>query len=173
MINLQPLLHVILPDQDHSSIDILSYCLGGVTGIILVWALRRREDREAQLLLYAGRSVLTLLVFYNRIYSATLLILPVAWAFAAYRSSGLRTIAAVVIAAAAVFLVPGAAALGSVPYPPDLQWVSQTLWWRLLLLHQVPALLIILAGLLATATYRGATMAGEPILGNSTSGRQE
>ena len=154
-VNLQGLASHILPGLSATAIDALVYGFGAAALALLFAALRHRVDREATLLLYAACSIATLVMFYNRIYSATLLILPVAWAFAPFRPRRLRAVALLVAGAAAVFVVPGAAALAHLPFPDGLRWVAHTSWWPYLLLHQSVALLVILAGLLVAATYRG------------------
>jgi uncharacterized membrane protein len=159
-LNLQALLNVVLPGQDPVVIDVLTYGTGVAALAILFLALRRRTDLEADLLLFAGCAVVTLLMVYNRSYSATLLVLPLGWAFASFRPRALWLVAVVISGATAVFVVPGAAALAHLALPSDLQWVSQTTWWRLLQVHQIVALLTILAGLLVAATYQGARARG-------------
>lgn len=56
--------------------------------------------------------------------------------------------------AAAIFLVPGAAALGSVTMPAALQPVTASAVWPYLLLHEIVALIVILVALLVAA-WRG------------------
>jgi len=173
MVNLQVLLHLLLADQTQMTLNFVTYAGVAAAGAVLLLALRHRDDQEAHILLYAGCAVLTLLVVYNRIYSATLLILPLAWAFSPLRPPRSLAAATIVAAAIAVFLIPGAAALASLPLPPDLQSISDTLWWRHLLVHEVYALVIILVGLLLGARYRdaaparlGSIEAGEVGVGN-------
>jgi hypothetical protein len=153
-VNVQALLHLFLPSLSAISIDAVTYVTGVAALATLFLALRDRIDREAVLLLYSGCAVVSLLVFYNRIYSATLLVLPIAWAFSPLRPRRLRVIAIVVAGASAVFMVPGAAALAHMPFPAGLRWILDTQWWPYLLLHQPVALLVILLGLLAAAMHR-------------------
>jgi hypothetical protein len=95
--------------------------------------------------------VITLLMVYNRSYGATLLILPLAWAFALYRPRSLQPEALAVAAATAVFIVPGAAALARVHPPDALIWLAP--WWPFLQLHQILALVVILVAILAVASH--------------------
>jgi uncharacterized membrane protein len=155
-LNLQALMNIVLPGQDPVVIDVLTYGTGVAALAILFLALRHRTDLEADLLLFAGCAVVTLLMVYNRSYGATLLVLPLGWAFASFRPRALWLVAVVISGATAVFVVPGAAALAQMALPPDLQWISETTWWRLLQVHQILALLTILGGLVVAATYRGA-----------------
>ena len=165
MINLQPLLHVILPGQSQLAVTVLTVAVGTVAGAVLALSLWRRTDREGLLLLYSGCAVLTLLVVYNRIYSATLLILPVAWVFASLRPAASRNTAIVIVVAASAFLAPGAAALGSLTFPTGLQWIGTSPWWRYLLLHQIPALVVILLGVLMAARQGAAGRQGLSLRG--------
>lgn len=151
-LNLQALLHPLLPGQGDVPILFITAGVGVGAMAILVLGLRRRVDREATLLRYAGFGVITLLMVYNRSYSATLLILPLAWAFAAFRPPSLRAAAAAVCVASAVFVVPGAAALARVRAPAGLGWLDP--WWTILQLHQVLAMLVVLAALLVAARHR-------------------
>jgi uncharacterized membrane protein len=153
-LNLQALLNALLAGQEALVIDLVTYAVGASAVAFLFVALRRRRDPEAELLLYAGCSVVTLLMVYNRSYAATLLILPLAWAFAPFRARALRPEALAIALATAVFLVPGAAALARVHPPAALAWASP--WWPILQLHQVVALLVILVALQLAASRRTA-----------------
>jgi hypothetical protein len=170
-LNLQALLNVVLPGQGPVVIDGVTYSVGVAALAILFLALRRRTDLEADLLLFAGCAVVTLLMVYNRSYGATLLVLPLGWAFASFRPRPLWLVAVVISCATAVFVVPGAAALAQLALPPDLQWVSETTWWRLLQVHQIVALLTILGCLLVAATYRAGGRS--PIVSELEVGRSE
>lgn len=153
-LNLQALLNALLAGQDALLIDLMTYAVGAAAIAILFVALRHRLDPEAELLLYAGCSVVTLLMVYNRSYGATLLILPLAWALAPFRPRALWREALALALATAVFLVPGAAALARVRLPGALAWASP--WWPVVQLHQSIALLVILVSLLLAATRRTA-----------------
>ena len=152
-LNLQALLNVLVPNGSEVVLHGLTYAVAIVAAAILFVSLRRRRDREAILLVYAGCAVITLLSVYNRSYGATLLVLPLAWAFTPFRTPGLRSAAALVCLATAVFLVPGAAALAHVGPPAGMRWLAHA--WQFLQLHQVFALLAVLGAVLVAAA-RGA-----------------
>ncbi len=164
MINLQVLLHLLIPSQSTVILDAATVVAVAGVGALFLVAVRRRDDREAQLLLFAGFAVLNLLVVYNRIYAATLLILPLAWAFSPGRPSRCLPEAAIVGVATSVFLVPGAAALGSVTLPAVLEPVATSSLWPYLLLHEIAALIVMLVALLVAAWrgYAGAAPVAEP-----------
>src|SRR5690349_14962632 len=103
-LNLQALLNVILPGQDGVLIQAATLALGLLVGSAAAVALRRRHDREADLLAWSTAAVLTLLMVYNRSYDAVLLLLAVAWVFTRARPASPVTAAAIVIGCAA-FLV--------------------------------------------------------------------
>ena len=149
MINLQVLLHLPLMSAPPFVLDVVTYAAVAIVGSMFLLALRQRDDLETQLLLFAGCAVLNLLVVYNRIYGATLLILPMAWALSPVRRHS-RVEAAVVAVAIVVFLVPGAAALGGLALPSGAGQLETTLW-QYLVLHEIIALVIILAALLVAA----------------------
>ena len=150
-LNLQALLGLALPGQDWLVIEGLTLGVGLVAGALVALALRHRRDREANLLVWSAASVLTLLMVYNRSYDAVLLVLPLAWVFAPLRPHALRWVAATIAVACAVFLVPGAAVMAGIRLPADLRWVGTTPWWSLLRVHQIIALLVVLAALTVAA----------------------
>jgi hypothetical protein len=93
-----------------------------------------------------------------------LLILPLAWAFSPERPKGALPEAVVVVVATAIFLVPGAAALGSVTLPAALQPLTSSAIWPFVLLHQIVALLVIIVALLVAAwrDYAGSPSEAAP-----------
>ncbi len=154
MINLQVLLHVWLPTAPTFVLDVTTYLLVAATGVVIFAALRNAGgSRRDVLLLFAGFAALNLLVAYNRIYGATVLVFPLAWAFSSFARH--RIAAGTIIAASAVFLIPGAAALGSAPLPAAFRWVSDTPLWPHLLIHQVYALVVVVLVILAVAARAG------------------
>ena len=150
--NLQALLHALAPGADGTAINLVTYAVAVTALAVLIRALRHRAGREADLLLASGFAVVTLLVVYNRSYAATVLVLPLAWAFAAVRMPEARWAAIGTVAASSVFLVPGAAALARTRPPAVLDWIGP--WWPVLQLHQVLALLVVLACILVAARHR-------------------
>jgi hypothetical protein len=151
-LNLQALFNAAMPGQDRLVIDGLTLAVGAIAAAVLFAALRRRSDRESEPLAWAGAGVLTLLMVYNRSYNAVLLLLPLAWAFAPFARTGGRRAGTAVVLASLVFLVPGAAAMAQVRLPPDLRWVQDTPAWWVLRVHQIVALLVVLAAPLSAAT---------------------
>jgi hypothetical protein len=150
-LNLQALLNVLVAGNG-PLINLLTLGFAVASTAVLFVALRKRTDREADLLLYAGCAVITLLSVYNRSYGATLLLLPLAWACSPLRPRVLAPAAIVVVVATAVFLVPGAAALARSHAPGVVGWLQP--WWPFVQLHQVLALLAILGCLLLAAGRR-------------------
>jgi glycosyl transferase family 87 len=168
-LNLQALLNVVLAGRGEAPILVVTSAVGLAAFSSLVFGLRGRTDIEARLLAYAGCGVITLLTIYNRSYGATLLILPMAWAFATFRSASLRPTAVMVCVATAPFLVPGAAALAGTRPPPGLGLLDA--WWPLLQLHQVIALLVVLAGILVAAVHPAVDRPPSGVSGTSTRAR--
>jgi hypothetical protein len=154
MINLQVLLHLVIPNQSSTVLDLSTFAFVAAIGGTFLFVLRRRYDPETQLFLFAACAVLNLLVDYNRIYGATLLILPLAWAFSPGRPRRCLPEAVIVAIGTMVFLVPGAAALGTVSLPARLQSFTNSTLWQYLLLHETVALVVILLALIVAA-WRG------------------
>ncbi len=154
MINLQVLLHLLVPGQSATVLDVATFTVVAGLGAAFLVALRRRDDPPAQLLLFSGFAVLNLLILYNRIYAATLLILPLAWVFSPERPRRCLPEAVVVALSVTVFLVPGAAALGSVTLPAAVRPLTTSALWPWVLLHEIVALIVVAVALLVAA-WRG------------------
>ncbi len=110
--------------------------------IIYVWTSRdRRESQDdRELLELSAIAVISLLPVYHRFYDATLLVLPLCWAFVCFRRE--RLAAALLWGLMLPFLIPGGTLLetmqiaGSVPRALTSHW-----WWEALVMpHQVWAL---------------------------------
>jgi hypothetical protein len=162
-INIHPLLITLTGDPALARLIAWAICgLGAVAALILA---RRPAGRADDLLTATPLIVVTLLASYHRNYDAGLLLVPLAWSIAAWRSSRPAT-AVVVFAAILPFLVPGQAALwalahrGRIPAAiSDAPWFQATAMF-----HQVWALLAILAASLASSIPAVGTNAhqGEP-----------
>lgn len=125
--------------QDAKTIHVLAAAMVIVLGAAGMLALRGLRDRRSELLLWGLVSVLCLAAFYNRLYSATLLVLPLAWAIWGLTRPGLRGVSWVMLLLILPFTVPGAAALAT--------WYPQltTMPGGSLLLHHQVFLLVLLA----------------------------
>ena len=116
-------------------------------GAALWRPMRTLRQPADQLLLFSAAAVTGLLVFYNRIYSATLLLLPLAWSLANWSEAGLRRYAIGLFLLTLAFLVPGAAAANVFLQNSSVSWPIPFWLRHLLLFHQVyllAAMLVIL-----------------------------
>jgi hypothetical protein len=156
MTNLHVPLHALI--ENRALVTGLVFAITGLIALtfVAIW-LRRREDRR-ELLILSMASSLLLLVVYHRSYDAVVLLIPVAWALdylarcATWRE---RWPALVTLACAAVFVVPGGAALallearGTIP-----QSLVHTTFYSLFADgHQAIALLV-MSGALVVALWR-------------------
>ncbi|MFA9478914.1 glycosyltransferase family 87 protein [Phycisphaerales bacterium AB-hyl4] len=148
MINLAPLIYPLLSSR--TAVTMLTGMLG-LTAVVLAASMARRDGDAvgSRLAQYAMISVACLLVFYNRTYSATLLLLPFVAVLLWWPMH--RRLAVTCLACLSVFVVPGPAIL--------LRWMagraedvadSLAWWWPVVLPHQIYALLLLL-GLMALA----------------------
>ena len=151
MLNLQPLLSTYFGPGAFSKYAPL-VCMSTLAAM-LFWC-RRRGTRPVRfglnLLDLSILVVLTLLAFYNRYYSAVLLIVPLGWSLGAWHCPRLRWHARATFFTLLVFLVPGVAVL--------LHWLPKdmlTTWWadRLILPHQSYSLLIALGIMMTAACF--------------------
>jgi hypothetical protein len=121
--------------QDPKTVHMLTAAMVGVLGAAAMLALRGLRDRRSELLLWGLCGVLCLMSFYNRLYSATLLVLPLAWAIGSLGRPGLRGVSCAMLLLILPFLVPGQVALATLAAGrPQLAAMTG---WRLLLYHQV------------------------------------
>lgn len=159
MINIQVLLHVFISDR--RAVSILSLVLVSLVAIVLLVILRKSLSTQSVLLLYSSFGVLGLLAFYNRPYSATLLVLPLAWALIVWRRYPLLRRQSLLIAVFITpFLMPGPAILHSLTGKSLLGLTIDGWWWRDgILLHQIYAL-ILLTITLVWAARKSAMMEG-------------
>jgi hypothetical protein len=147
MINLHVLLHTFLGDRTVVSGLVIAF---GAAGLACVAGLERRlAPGDRALWGYSALSVLTLLAAYHRLYSATLLVLPLAWAIGSIRfdRKGIPLACVILIG---TFLVPGAAALrvlakrGVFPEAVAKAWY----WDAVVMPHQTYALVALAACLI-------------------------
>lgn len=153
MINLAPLIYPAIGSR--WVVNLLAAAVG-LLAVGTAARLARARQAESQLHVlaaYALLSVACLLVFYNRTYSATLLILPLALALQWWPTH--RRLAIGCVCCIVPFVVPGSAALltwmgsGDWQHAPALK---ATVGW-LLLPHQTYALLALLGLLLAASWF--------------------
>jgi hypothetical protein len=125
-------------------------------GAGLLWFVRRGPAEKGELLAYGIVSALSLLVVYHRLFDATILLIPAAWALAAHPPTT-RPYARGSVLLILPFLLPGPAMLyvlgdrGGVP-----GWVVDSWWWQgIILPHQVWLVLglaVVLTAALARST---------------------
>jgi hypothetical protein len=111
MIHLEVVLAGIFGDP--KTIHIMAAAMVALLGAAGLLAVRGLRDRQSELLLWGLFSLLCLMAFYNRLYSATLLVLPLAWAMRNLTRPGMRGVSWVMLLLILPFLVPGAAALAT------------------------------------------------------------
>lgn len=148
MINLQVAVAPIL--RDATLTNVLVLLLVAILGLVVLLACRGRQDRHTELLVWSALAVLGLMGLYNRLYSATLLALPLAWAVSQLGKTPNRYLAPIIIALILPFLVPGGAYLGTAG--ADLAHILGR-FWRLVLFHQA-YLLAVLGVVLAVAAVK-------------------
>jgi hypothetical protein len=154
MIDLRPLLHTVIASR--LAVNVLTLAAVVPAGGLLAWWLRRSQGPRAELLLYSGAAVLGLLAFYNRAYSAAVLVLPLAWATACPGRGEVRAAAWAVIAAVLVFVLPGSAILGTLADAGRLPFDPRSPAWRAtVMMHQTWALLVLAGALLLAARRQG------------------
>jgi hypothetical protein len=161
LINLQVLLYLFVPDR--TAANLLAFIVAGILGLIWLFRARRRYERAAGLLDLSALLVLSLLPIYHRLYDASLLIFPVAWAFSALTGSH-RTWARWTLFLLLVFLVPGGTALEQLQrtsFFPELQ--QSWGWTHFVMPHQIWTL-IALSIVLLLAMREGGAVTGQ---GNS------
>ena len=128
------------------------------------FALASRGERgsgpHAEVLIYSLAAVLSLLGFYNRFYSATLLILPLAWAVVSLGERSTRRTATVVAFGIALFLVPATALMNTLARNGALGAFEGRTWWRMLGFHEVFALLVLAAALALECRRQGRAAGG-------------
>ncbi len=95
------------------TVHILTAAMVALMGAAGLLAVRGLRDRQSELLLWGLFALLCLMAFYNRLYSATLLILPLAWAMRGLTRPALRGVSCVMLLLILPFLVPGVAALAT------------------------------------------------------------
>ena len=157
MINLHVVLHSFVERRWVVNLVVIAFVL--LTGALALSARRVRGPRFV-LLDYSLAGVLSLLAFYNRFYSATLLVLPLVWSVASLADRSLKRTAAVVMLSIVPFVVPSAAVMNSLVREGPLGDLAGNPWWRLLGFHEVYALLVLAVALVragqAPATSCGA-----------------
>ncbi len=159
MINLHVVLHSFVDSRWVVSLLVLAFVFS--TG---AWALSGRGERgpgpRSELLIYSLAAVLSLLGFYNRFYSATLLILPLAWSVVSLGELTTRRTASVVALGIAPFLVPATAVMNTLARSGALGDLQGRTWWRALGFHEVLALLVLAAALALECRRQGRAAGG-------------
>lgn len=152
MLNLQPLLSTWWGDGPATQYIPLLFAL--VLACVAWWFHRQRVgptgDGKLEPIDLSFLCLLTLLMVYNRFYSAVLLLVPLAWALSMWHDREYRWLARGMVLLMTVFLVPGVAI--SLRFLPD---ATLHAWWcRLIVLpHQTYALLLLVA-LFSVALWR-------------------
>lgn len=156
MTNLHVPLHALIENRTLVA-GLVFAIVGAIALVFLVIWLRRREDRR-ELLTLSMASSLLLLVVYHRSYDAAVLLIPAAWAFDSLRRCSTwreRWPALVTLACAAVFIVPGGAALallearGTIP-----QSLVHTTFYSLFADGHQAIALVVMSGALMVALWR-------------------
>jgi Glycosyltransferase family 87 len=163
LINLQVALYPPLGDVS------LTNDLGRVIGAILLatWFVgfgrgrRSKDGRDYELLELSAIAIISVLPIYHRFYDATLLILPLCWAFASFQRA--QGFALVYFLLMIPFLVPGGTILetlvASGRIPASL---AQTVWWQALIMsHQVWLLLLLCVTLLSQMMWESRNLGNE------------
>jgi hypothetical protein len=142
MINLHVVLHCFTASR--LVVNLLVYAFVAMIGGMALLRSRKRHGSASELLAYSVAAVLSLLGFYNRFYSATLLILPLGWAVVSLTDRILRKSAVVALLCILPFVVPGAAIMNVLTREgPAASLVASAWWWRAASFHQVYALVML------------------------------
>ena len=120
--------------------------------VLLAAASGRRQHPSRVLLIYSCLSVLSPLALYSRIYTATLLIFPLAWSFAELRTP-FSLIPSACIFLVAPFLIPGVPVLLSVSKFLPNYLTNSRLWYLFVLPHETYVLILLLGCLLFAAIH--------------------
>jgi hypothetical protein len=112
---------------------------------LTLWALvvYRRNSDDAEVLNLSAIAVLSLLPIYHRFYDAALLVFPVCWVFASFRTARRLTVLSIVLMLP--FLIPGGTILqnwqnsGSIPSTLANRW-----WWQTFVMpHEIWMLFVL------------------------------
>lgn len=129
--------------------------LGVGCAAVLARTNRTKTSPKSQMLIFSILSVVTVLGFYSRLYSATLLIFVIALAFICWKDRS-KKFAVLLDLTLAIFLVPGTALFyisfknGLIPSAVEHEW-----WWNYLVMpHQIHALLLILMSLFVASARK-------------------
>jgi hypothetical protein len=146
LLNLQLPLYAITASRQAAMT--LSLLIGGVLAI--VYAIRLHRTPTKILLAVAPAAALTLLPIYHRYYDATLLIIPLAWAFAALTDQAYRPWPIVVLGLIAPFVLPVGWAMNLVKRGYVSAAIAAQPWWQILIFPlQVWLLLALTIALIA------------------------
>ncbi len=156
LINLHYLLAVLIGD-DRAAIDWAVRIAAMVLVVPALILARKRDDRDADLLLLGVLAAVSLLAVYHRPYDAVLLYPAAAWSLAAAWRGHRLGIASLLVLT--IFLLPGAAlphqlADGGFVSPAI---VESRVWQAVVMPHQVWALLVLTLLWLAALTRSGAS----------------
>ncbi len=159
MINLHVVLHSLVDSRWVVSLLVLAFVFSA-GALALSGGRERGSGPRSELLLYSLAAVLSLLGFYNRFYSATLLILPLAWSVVSLGERSTRRTATVVAFGIAAFLVPATAVMNTLVRNGTLAALEGRAWWRMLGFHEVFALLVLAAALALECRRQGRASGG-------------
>ena len=150
MINLQVPLHLLIDSRP--VVNCLVWVFGGAVIVFLAAVSGKRQHPSEALLIYSCLAVLSPLVLYSRIYTATLLIFPLAWSFAELRTQ-FSLIPSACIFLVAPFLIPGVPVLLSVSKFLPNYLTNSRLWYLFVLPHETYVLILLLGCLLFAAIH--------------------
>jgi hypothetical protein len=149
LINLQVALYPLLRSFDLT--NVVARSIGAI--LFLAWTFafaRRGHEKDRELLDLSALAVISLLPIYHRFYDATLLALPVCWAFVSYKPVSkrqMRCFALLSFLSMLPFLIPGGTLLESLEMngriPSSL--VNRAWWQAFVMAHQVWLLLFLSA----------------------------
>jgi len=159
LINSQVAAYALLHNRDAANLAAIAFAAAaGLTWILLLGKSRRGD------LALSALVVLSLVPVYHRFYDATLLIFPLAWSLAAWKSQSRAMARAVFVVIISVFLVPGGSALEQLQRAGHLVALRTHWWWNALVLPHESWSILLLALFLVRAmqTDAGAQVPDDP-----------
>jgi len=150
LLNLQLPLYAIIGSRQFATA--LSLLIG--VAFAIVYAIRLHWTRAKILLALAPAAALTLLPIYHRYYDATLLIIPLAWAFAALTDPAHRRWPIIVLGLIAPFVLPVGWAMNLVKRGYVSAAIAAQSWWQIIIIPLQVWLILALAIVLIAALPR-------------------
>jgi hypothetical protein len=149
LINFQVAAYTLLENRDRAIVT--AFVLAGAAGVVWLYVLNKRRNRQGGLLELSALAVVSLLPIYHRLYDASLLIFPLAWSLTAIEDR-LRPIArCVLVVILLVFLVPGGSALEQWQQSGHFAAIKNYWWWNMIVLPHESWSILILSLLLLRA----------------------